>query len=254
MLFRSVLLINGAATKLLFGPTVEPPVGLLLKDIVPPIAELLENGKRSGIVQFSKSNELLTLAVKASASPSGQVVTFEDITRQLLDQRQAAWSDVARRIAHEIKNPLTPIQLSAERIKRKFRREVAQPEELDALAETGGVALVQRAQDADCGHHAGAGVADIVAGLHRRVLRVARHRKCAAHRNLRHEALARARHLQCGAHGDVHRDLARHDIGGRYFGALGGFQNRKPRRHDPRDASKRTSRLVGSYWRVVRFT
>ena len=48
------------------------------------------------------------------------MITFEDITQQLLDQRRAAWSDVARRIAHEIKNPLTPIQLAAERLQRRF--------------------------------------------------------------------------------------------------------------------------------------
>ncbi|WP_293842943.1 histidine kinase dimerization/phospho-acceptor domain-containing protein [Sphingopyxis sp.] len=47
-------------------------------------------------------------------------LSFEDITQQLLDQRRAAWSDVARRIAHEIKNPLTPIQLAAERLQRRF--------------------------------------------------------------------------------------------------------------------------------------
>jgi len=52
------------------------------------------------------------------------VITFEDITRQLVDQRQAAWSDVARRIAHEIKNPLTPIQLATERLKRRYRKQV----------------------------------------------------------------------------------------------------------------------------------
>ena len=52
------------------------------------------------------------------------ILTFDDITQAQLDQRRAAWSDIARRIAHEIKNPLTPIQLSAERIRRKFRKEV----------------------------------------------------------------------------------------------------------------------------------
>ncbi len=55
---------------------------------------------------------------------TGHVVTFDDITEQLRDQRTAAWADVARRIAHEIKNPLTPIQLSAERLKRKYAREI----------------------------------------------------------------------------------------------------------------------------------
>ena len=51
---------------------------------------------------------------------SGFVVTFDDITELLSAQRKAAWADVARRIAHEIKNPLTPIQLSAERLRRKY--------------------------------------------------------------------------------------------------------------------------------------
>ena len=65
----------------------------------------------------------------------GYVVAFDDVTELVSAQRMAAWGDVARRIAHEIKNPLTPIQLSAERIKRKFRREVAEPEELEQLAD-----------------------------------------------------------------------------------------------------------------------
>jgi len=52
------------------------------------------------------------------------VLTFDDITRLVAAQRNAAWRDVARRIAHEIKNPLTPIQLSAERLRRKYRSEI----------------------------------------------------------------------------------------------------------------------------------
>jgi two-component system nitrogen regulation sensor histidine kinase NtrY len=55
---------------------------------------------------------------------TGFVVTFDDITELVAAQRTAAWADVARRIAHEIKNPLTPIQLSAERLKRKYRKEI----------------------------------------------------------------------------------------------------------------------------------
>ncbi len=57
----------------------------------------------------------------------GYVVAFDDVTDLVSAQRMAAWGDVARRIAHEIKNPLTPIQLSAERIKRKFRAQVQRP-------------------------------------------------------------------------------------------------------------------------------
>jgi two-component system nitrogen regulation sensor histidine kinase NtrY len=55
---------------------------------------------------------------------AGYVATFDDITEMLAAQRKATWSDVARRLAHEIKNPLTPIQLSAERLRRKYLAEV----------------------------------------------------------------------------------------------------------------------------------
>ena len=62
--------------------------------------------------------------MRVGHSPDGLVLTFDDITRLVAAQRNAAWKDVARRIAHEIKNPLTPILLSAERLQRKYRSEV----------------------------------------------------------------------------------------------------------------------------------
>jgi two-component system nitrogen regulation sensor histidine kinase NtrY len=70
-----------------------------------------------------------TLAVKRVRYQDGSVLTFDDITDQLTDQRRAAWSDIARRIAHEIKNPLTPIQLAAERLQRRFGQEVSSDQE-----------------------------------------------------------------------------------------------------------------------------
>ena len=67
----------------------------------------------------------------------GFIVTFDDVTELLSAQRKAAWADVARRIAHEIKNPLTPIQLSAERLKRRFSREItSDPESFNQCADT----------------------------------------------------------------------------------------------------------------------
>src|SRR6185312_15607973 len=67
----------------------------------------------------------------------GLVLTFDDITRLVTAQRHAAWRDVARRIAHEIKNPLTPIQLSAERLRRKYRKEItADLETFDRCTDT----------------------------------------------------------------------------------------------------------------------
>src|SRR3712207_8472480 len=76
--------------------------------------------------------------VQTCALPiSGLVLTFDDITRLVTAQRNAAWKDVARRIAHEIKNPLTPIQLSAERLRRKYRGEItADVETFDRCTET----------------------------------------------------------------------------------------------------------------------
>jgi two-component system nitrogen regulation sensor histidine kinase NtrY len=71
----------------------------------------------------------------ADGGVEGFVVAFDDVTDLVSAQRMAAWGDVARRIAHEIKNPLTPIQLSAERIRRKYRTQVSDPEELEQYAD-----------------------------------------------------------------------------------------------------------------------
>ena len=125
-----IRLINGQALTLLLERDAEPPIGRKLESIAPDIAALVASGRGGGVVQYTTGSELLTLAVKVAAGSAGTVVTFEDITRQLLDQRQAAWSDVARRIAHEIKNPLTPIQLATERLKRRYTKLVSADAEL----------------------------------------------------------------------------------------------------------------------------
>ena len=77
-------------------------------------------------VDIMREGETRRLRVRAAGHVAqGLVLTFDDITRLVAAQRNAAWKDVARRIAHEIKNPLTPIQLSAERLRRKYRKEIA---------------------------------------------------------------------------------------------------------------------------------
>lgn len=119
-----VLLMNGSAQELLIEEASPPPLGLTLEQLSPPISTLVRGGVDRGIVNQTVGGDLLTLAVKVADFSEGKVITFEDITRQLLDQRQAAWSDVARRIAHEIKNPLTPIQLATERLKRRYRKQI----------------------------------------------------------------------------------------------------------------------------------
>ncbi|SIN97541.1 two-component system, NtrC family, nitrogen regulation sensor histidine kinase NtrY [Parasphingorhabdus marina DSM 22363] len=95
-----------------------------IAEVAPEFAELVAEGVENTIIQFSSGGEVKTLEVKIVAGSAGHVITFEDITQQLLDQRRAAWSDVARRIAHEIKNPLTPIQLAAERLQRRFGKNI----------------------------------------------------------------------------------------------------------------------------------
>ena len=125
-----IRLINSSAHKLLFDRGEPAPIGKRLAAIAPQMASLAESGTDGGILQYSKGSELLSLAVKSTRSANGDVITFEDITRQLIDQRQAAWSDVARRIAHEIKNPLTPIQLATERLKRRYRKQLTTDGEL----------------------------------------------------------------------------------------------------------------------------
>ncbi|TNE32704.1 MAG: HAMP domain-containing protein [Alphaproteobacteria bacterium] len=132
-----VLLINGSAQELLIGDTGVSPVGLKLSKVSPQIDLLVKDRLSSGVITHQKGAELLTLAVKIAREKGGHVITFEDITRQLLDQRQAAWSDVARRIAHEIKNPLTPIQLATERLNRRYRKQIESDGDLfDELTST----------------------------------------------------------------------------------------------------------------------
>jgi two-component system nitrogen regulation sensor histidine kinase NtrY len=118
-----VRLINSSAEALL-KTGGKSPVGQKLADLAPELDRQLSSEEREDVVQLASSGEPRTLAVKTVKVQGGHVLTFDDITEQLLDQRRAAWSDVARRIAHEIKNPLTPIQLAAERLQRRYGKEI----------------------------------------------------------------------------------------------------------------------------------
>jgi len=134
---RNVLLMNAPAQSMLMNGTEQAPFPVTLDELAPQIGAMVLAGLSQGVVSHSRRGELMTLAVKIGAESEGHVITFEDITRQLLDQRQAAWSDVARRIAHEIKNPLTPIQLATERLKRRYRKQIEIDGELfDELTST----------------------------------------------------------------------------------------------------------------------
>jgi two-component system nitrogen regulation sensor histidine kinase NtrY len=121
---------NRSAAELL-GAELHDKVGEQLDRVVPEMRELLAAVRASpdrlhhAELQITRQGQQRMLLVRIAADrlrgeTVGFVVTFDDITELQAAQRKAAWSDVARRIAHEIKNPLTPIQLSAERLRRKY--------------------------------------------------------------------------------------------------------------------------------------
>src|SRR5262249_54931419 len=108
----------------------EKLVGRRLVDVAPELGELLNHPTPAGEtppqrVDLVRENFSANLSVRMSPDAAGALVlTFDDMTKLIAAQRQEAWKDVARRIAHEIKNPLTPIQLSADRLRRKFSDEI----------------------------------------------------------------------------------------------------------------------------------
>jgi two-component system nitrogen regulation sensor histidine kinase NtrY len=120
----------------------EDALGRNIRDIAPEIADLLNKISMHRVeeqeVDLVRQGETRRVRVRASAlETGGAVLTFDDITRLIAAQRNAAWKDVARRIAHEIKNPLTPIQLSAERLRRKYRGQIeSEGETFDRLTDT----------------------------------------------------------------------------------------------------------------------
>jgi two-component system nitrogen regulation sensor histidine kinase NtrY len=147
----SVELPNRAASDLL-GTDLNAAIGRQLSSIVPEFEALFA---QAGHVPGAQVTAQVTAQVRTGAAVQhrvllvrigaelkggridGYVVTFDDITELQSAQRKAAWADVARRIAHEIKNPLTPIQLSAERLKRRFSREItSDPETFVQCADT----------------------------------------------------------------------------------------------------------------------
>jgi two-component system, NtrC family, nitrogen regulation sensor histidine kinase NtrY len=126
-----VTLINRSARELL-RLKEEKLIGKPLKSAVPEFAGIIDKSRRQGRSKPVQSQVTLVresgernFAVQVTRDAEdktdyGVIVTFDDVTELTVAQRTSAWADVARRIAHEIKNPLTPIQLSAERIRRKY--------------------------------------------------------------------------------------------------------------------------------------
>ena len=138
---------NRSARELL-GVDLDRCLGQRLADVVPEMASLIEAAmttpRRSveGQVDIERAGNRRTLLVRVGAERGEAdserlVVTFDDVTELLRAQRKAAWADVARRIAHEIKNPLTPIQLAAERLKRKYLKQITDdPETFQVCTDT----------------------------------------------------------------------------------------------------------------------
>ncbi|HEY4076078.1 MAG TPA: PAS domain-containing sensor histidine kinase [Rhizomicrobium sp.] len=135
-----ITIVNRAAARLL-NSTPEDLEGSHYSDGLPELAPLILRaisepaGRAGGEVTIKRTGSPRGLSVQVTSergSTEGYVITFDDITDLVSAQRTAAWADVARRIAHEIKNPLTPIQLSAERLKRKYSSEITTDPEVFA--------------------------------------------------------------------------------------------------------------------------
>jgi len=135
-----ITLVNRSAQAFL-GTTEEETLSKPLDTVMPEVVGVLEravkknSGNAEGHVTVSREGAERTLTVRVTTERSdakghGYVVTFDDITELVTAQRNTAWSDIARRIAHEIKNPLTPIQLSAERLKRKYGGEISKDRDI----------------------------------------------------------------------------------------------------------------------------
>jgi two-component system nitrogen regulation sensor histidine kinase NtrY len=132
----SVGILNRSAEKLI-GHAESETLGHPLSDVLPELDDMMKAARDGtqrlvqGQITINRDGHERNLSVRISAeqtshSRDSYIITLDDITELVSAQRTSAWADVARRIAHEIKNPLTPIQLSAERIRRKFGRVITE--------------------------------------------------------------------------------------------------------------------------------
>jgi two-component system nitrogen regulation sensor histidine kinase NtrY len=136
---RSAVALLGGARESIVGKPIESGVS----EFAPLFNAALAapDGTSTGQIELIRGGRTKTFLVRVARENMGEesrslVVTFDDISALVAAQRTSAWADVARRIAHEIKNPLTPIQLSAERLRRKYRALVAEPEIFDQCTST----------------------------------------------------------------------------------------------------------------------
>jgi two-component system nitrogen regulation sensor histidine kinase NtrY len=132
----SIGILNRSAEKLI-GQAESEALGHPLSEIIPELDDMMKTAREGtqrlvqGQITITRDGRERNLSVRVSAelthqSQDSYIITLDDITDLVSAQRTSAWGDVARRIAHEIKNPLTPIQLSAERIRRKFGKVITE--------------------------------------------------------------------------------------------------------------------------------
>jgi two-component system nitrogen regulation sensor histidine kinase NtrY len=132
----SVGILNRSAEKLI-GQAESETLDHPLSEVLPELDEMMKTAREGtqrlvqGQITINRAGHERNLSVRVSAEQTSQsrdsyIITLDDITELVSAQRTSAWGDVARRIAHEIKNPLTPIQLSAERIRRKFGKVITE--------------------------------------------------------------------------------------------------------------------------------
>ncbi|BAM89897.1 nitrogen regulation protein [Bradyrhizobium oligotrophicum S58] len=132
----SVAILNRSAEKLI-GHAESETLDHPLSDVLPELDDMMKTAREGkqrlvqGQVTIQRDGNERNLSVRVTAEQTNQardsyIITLDDITELVSAQRTSAWGDVARRIAHEIKNPLTPIQLSAERIRRKFGKVITE--------------------------------------------------------------------------------------------------------------------------------
>jgi two-component system nitrogen regulation sensor histidine kinase NtrY len=129
-----ISILNRSAERLV-GRIESEVLGLPLAEVAPELAEIFQTA-RNGYQRLVQRQVTVTrdgqernysvrvTSEQATEAEHGYVITIDDITELVLAQRSSAWADIARRIAHEIKNPLTPIQLSAERLRRKYGKSI----------------------------------------------------------------------------------------------------------------------------------
>jgi two-component system, NtrC family, nitrogen regulation sensor histidine kinase NtrY len=129
-----ISILNRSAERLM-GRSESEVLGLPLAQVAPELGEICEAARTGNqrLIQKQmamrrdgqeRNYSVRVTSEQATEAEHGYVITIDDITELVLAQRSSAWADIARRIAHEIKNPLTPIQLSAERLRRKYSKSI----------------------------------------------------------------------------------------------------------------------------------